>query len=97
MTTLAGSADVPGEYREHVVRRLIPTTLPYELGTWAAFSHAGFNGRGFADDVMDVQLSIMTNTALSDGVPVPAKPRARAEFPYIGEANNGTQGEVRCR
>jgi hypothetical protein len=87
MTTLAGSAEVPGEYREHVVRRLIPTTLPYELGTWAAFSYAGFNGRGFADDVMDVQLSIMTNTALGDGVPVPAKPRARAEFPYLAEAN----------
>jgi hypothetical protein len=88
MTTLAGSAEVPGEYRERVVRRLIPTTLPYELGTWAAFSYASFNGRGFTDDVMDVQLSIMTNTALGDGVPVPAKPRARAEFPYIGEANS---------
>lgn len=88
MTTLAGSAEVPGEYREHVVRRLIPTTLPYELGTWAAFSHAGFNGRGFADDVMDVQLSIMTNTALGDGVPIPTTPRTRAEFPYFGEANN---------
>jgi hypothetical protein len=87
MTTLAGSAEVPGEYREHVVRRLVPTTLPYELGSWAAFSYAGFNGRGFTDDVMDVQLSIMTNTALGDGVPIPAKPRARAEFPYVGEAN----------
>lgn len=87
MTSLAGSAELPGEYRESVVRRLIPTTLPYELGTWASFSYAGFNGRGFADDVMDVQLSIMTNTALSDGVPIPAKPRMRAEFPYVGEPN----------
>jgi Domain of unknown function (DUF4331) len=86
MTSLAGSAEVPGEYREHVVRRLVPATLPYELGTWAAFSYAGFNGRGFADDVMDVQLSIMTNTALSDGVPIPAKPRMRPEFPYFGAA-----------
>jgi Domain of unknown function (DUF4331) len=86
-TRLAGSAELSGEYREHVVRRLIPTMLPYELGTWAAFSYAGFNGRGFADDVMDVQLSIMTNTALGDGVPIPAKPRMRAEFPYFGQAN----------
>jgi hypothetical protein len=70
-----------------VADRLIPTTLPYELGTWAAFSYAGFNGRGFADDVMDVQLSIMTNTALGDGVPIPARPRARAEFPYFGAAD----------
>ncbi len=85
MTTLAGSAEVPGEYRERVVRRLIPTTLPYELGSWAAFSYASFNGRGFTDDVMDVQLSIMTNTALGDGVSMPATPM-RAEFPYVGEA-----------
>jgi hypothetical protein len=87
MTTLAGSAEAPGEYRARVVERLVPTTLPYRLGTWAAFSHAGFNGRGFADDVMDVQLSVMTNTALGDGVPVPVPPRARAGFPYVGEAN----------
>ena len=87
MTTLAGSADAPAGYRDRVVARLIPTTLPYEVGSWAACSYADFNGRGFADDVMDVQLSIMTNTALGDGVPVPAKSRARAEFPYFGEPN----------
>ncbi|HEY4458492.1 MAG TPA: DUF4331 family protein [Pseudonocardiaceae bacterium] len=87
MTTLAGSADNPAEYAKRVVARLVPTTLPYRLGTWAAFGFDAFNGRGFADNVMDVQLSLMTNTALSNGVPVPAKPRARAEFPYFGSAN----------
>jgi Domain of unknown function (DUF4331) len=87
MTRQAGSAADPAAYGKLVAGRLIPTTLPYELGTWAAFSYAGFNGRGFADDVMDVQLSLMTNTALGDGVPTPARPRARAEFPYFGAAN----------
>jgi hypothetical protein len=87
MTRQAGSAADPAAYGKLVADRLIPTTLPYELGTWAAFSYAGFNGRGFTDDVMDVQLSIMTNTALSDGVPIPARPRARAEFPYFGAAH----------
>jgi hypothetical protein len=87
MTRQAGSAADPAAYGKLVAGRLIPTTLPYELGTWAAFSYAGFNGRGFADDVMDVQLSLMTNTALGDGVPIPAGPRARAEFPYFGAAN----------
>jgi hypothetical protein len=88
MTTLAGSVDSPAEYRDRVLARLIPTTLPYEVGSWAAYSYADFNGRGFSDDVMNVQLSIMTNTALSDGVPIPAKPRARTEFPYFGESSS---------
>jgi hypothetical protein len=87
MTRQASSAADPAAYGKLVVDRLIPTTLPYELGTWAAFSYAGFNGRSFADDVMDVQLSIMTNSALGDGAPIPATPRARAEFPYIGEVS----------
>ena len=87
MTRQAGSAADPAAYGKMVADRLIPTTLPYELGTWAAFSYAGFNGRGFADDVMDVQLSIMTNSALGDGVPIPARPRAQAEFPYFGAAD----------
>ena len=34
MTTLAGSAAKPAEYRKRVLNRLIPTILPYELGTW---------------------------------------------------------------
>jgi uncharacterized protein DUF4331 len=89
MTRQAGSAADPAAYGKLVADRLIPTTLPYELGTWAAFSHAGFNGRGLADDVMDVQLSLMTNTALGDGVPIPARPRSRAEFPYFCAANPG--------
>ncbi len=35
MTTLAGSAAKPAEYRKRVLNRLIPTILPYELDTWA--------------------------------------------------------------
>ena len=87
MTTLAGSAQ-PAEYRR-VLNRLIPTILPYEPDTWAAFSYANFNGRTFTDNVMDVQLSLMTNTALGDDVPIPARPRKRAEFPYYSEPNTG--------
>jgi hypothetical protein len=63
-----------------VLNRLIPSILPYGLDTWAAFSYANFNGRTFTDNVMDVQLSLMTNTALGDDVPIPARPRKRAEF-----------------
>ncbi len=68
---------------------LIPTILACEADTWAAFSYANFNGRTLTDNVMDVQLSIMTNPALRDDVPIPARPRRRAEFPYYSEPNTG--------
>jgi hypothetical protein len=38
---------------------------------------------------MDVQLSLVTNAAPGDDVPIPAGPRKRAEFPYYGEPNTG--------
>ena len=53
-----------------MLNRLIPTILAYEVDTWAAFSYANFNGRTFTDNVMDVQRSLMTNTALGDDVPI---------------------------
>jgi hypothetical protein len=84
LTMLAGSAASPAEYGRQLTARLFPTTLPYELGTPAAFGFAGFNGRALTDDVMDVILTLATNTALGDGV-VPDKDRTRDEFPYFGE------------
>lgn len=71
-------------YGESLSTRLCPVVLPYALGTAAAFSHAGFNGRALGDDVMDVMLTLMTNTPLEDGV----RPRTESfldEFPYLGE------------
>jgi hypothetical protein len=84
LSGLAGSAAVPSDYGKQLVARLLPATLPYELGTPAAFDFAGFNGRGLADDAMDVILTLATNTALGDGV-APDKGRIRPEFPYFGE------------
>ena len=84
MTALAGSAASPADYGKQLTARLCPTNLPYELDSAAAFDFAGFNGRRLTDDVMDVMLSIATNTALGDGV-APDKNRTRSEFPYFGE------------
>lgn len=84
LTTLAGSAANPAEYARQLTALLFPTILPYELGTPAVFGFAGFNGRALTDDVMDVMLSLATNTALGDGV-APDKGRTRDEFPYFGE------------
>jgi hypothetical protein len=53
--------------------RLCPTTLPYELGTQATFEVARFNGRALGDDVMDVMLTLATNTPIQDGAPPDAR------------------------
>jgi hypothetical protein len=82
---LAGSAASPGDYARQVTARLVPTTLPFELGTSASFGFAGFNGRALSDDVMDVVLTLATNTALGDGV-APDRSQIRDEFPYFGAA-----------
>ena len=87
---LAGSATNPADYAKEFIARICPTTLPYLLDSEAAFALAGFNGRGLADDVMDVMLTLTTNTALGDGV-APDKRRMQAEFPYFGEPYASTQ------
>jgi Domain of unknown function (DUF4331) len=84
MTTCAGSVFNPAEYGKQVVHRLCPTMLPYEIGTDAAFDHAGFNGRALGDDVMDVMLTLASNKPLGDGV-APDRTRLRSEFPYFGK------------
>jgi hypothetical protein len=85
LTRLAGSAADPDDYARRLIERLCPVTLPYELDTPATFAVTGFNGRGLADDVMDVILSLATNTSLTDGVALD-RSRMQNEFPYFGEA-----------
>jgi hypothetical protein len=84
-TRLAGLAAHPAAYAQRAAGKLGAGTLPYELGTAASFDYAGFNGRGLADDVMDVTLSLTTNSALGDGV-APDVAGIRADFPYFRAA-----------
>ena len=84
VTKLAGSAANPADYAKELIARICPTTLPYTIDSEAFFGLAGFNGRGLADDAMDVMLALTTNTALADGV-TPDQRRIRAGFPYFGE------------
>jgi hypothetical protein len=84
VTALAHSAAEPSAYATQLLARLCPGVLPYELDTPASFSFAGFNGRGLGDDVMDVMLTLVTNTALGDGV-APDMRLMRPDFPYFGE------------
>jgi hypothetical protein len=84
VTALAHSAADPSAYATQLLARLCPGVLPYELDTPASFSFAAFNGRSLGDDVMDVMLTLATNTALGDGV-APDVRLIRPDFPYFGE------------
>jgi hypothetical protein len=80
----AGTAAAPEVYGRRLADRLGALTLPYELGSPASFDFTGFNGRAPADDVMDVMLSLVTNSALADGV-APDPKLIGAAFPYFTE------------
>jgi hypothetical protein len=90
LTGLAGSTSNPADYATRLIARLCPTTLPYALDTAASFDFVGFNGRSLTDDVMDVILTLATNTALGDGV-APDKGRIRNEFPFFGDPFSATE------
>jgi hypothetical protein len=83
MTQLAGSSAIAQEYGKQLIERFIPVVLPYRLGTPAAFDFLEFNGRALTDDVTAVMLTLMTNTALTDGV-MPPVDRVVDRFPYFG-------------
>ncbi|MGK5683608.1 DUF4331 family protein [Actinoplanes sp. URMC 104] len=79
-----GTTTRPDAYAATVVERLFPDTLPYVVGTAAAFSFAGFNGRHFGDNAPEVMFSLVTNSAVSTGLgPVVA---GSADFPYVRPA-----------
>jgi hypothetical protein len=84
LTRLAGSAADPVVYGRTLAQKLCPVTLPYELDTPESFTVDRLNGRGLADDVMDVMLTLATNMPLTDEV-APDSSRMRDEFPYFGQ------------
>jgi hypothetical protein len=81
-TTLAETAADPDAYADRVLDRLGTLALPYIVGSPASFDFAGFNGRALHDDVMDVMLSLMTNSAISDGA-APDRNLIATKFPYF--------------
>ena len=83
MTTYAGSATDPVEYGKLIAARLCPSTLPYELGTPAAFEVDRFNGRVLGDDALDVMLTLAANSPIASGL-APDRDRIRKDFPYFG-------------
>jgi hypothetical protein len=72
------------DHADLVTSRLLPDVLPYRVGTPAAFSFAGFNGRALADNAPEVMYSLITNSAVPTGLTSAVAAGARAgSFPYV--------------
>jgi hypothetical protein len=80
---LAGHTADPDGYGSALAERLIPATMPYQIGSVAEFTTRRFNGRPLDTDAFDVMLSLGAGTVVSDGV-APDAGRIRPDFPYCG-------------
>jgi hypothetical protein len=79
-----GTAEDPKTYAEKLAHRFLPNILPYEVGTPASFSFAGWNGRSLTDNAPDVMFSLAANTPIRLGITkesVVSKPSTT--FPYV--------------
>lgn len=78
-----GVAD-PDAYGRQVAARLLPDVLPYTVGTPAAFTFAGFNGRALADNAPEVVYGLVTNAAVPTGLlAADAAETRQSQFPYV--------------
>ncbi|MFI0353291.1 DUF4331 family protein [Actinomadura sp. 9N407] len=74
----------PEGYGRAVAAWILPDILPYEVGTPAAFSFAGFNGRGLADNAPEVIYGLITNSAIPTGLVAESAAETRQEgFPFV--------------
>jgi hypothetical protein len=81
-TRLAGTTGEPDAYGRRVAGLFGTLTLPYQLGSAAAFDFTGINGRALHDNVMDVVLTLLTNSPLGTGI-APDPDVADPDFPYL--------------
>jgi hypothetical protein len=78
----------PAIYATDVVDTyVVPVVLPYQIGTPAAFTMGGVNGRTLSDHVYDVLMTRVTNRPISSGFE-PCQPRQ--VFPYVNEPHRRT-------
>ena len=74
----------PDGYGRQVAARLLPDVLPYRVGSAAAFSFAGFNGRALADNAPEVMYGLVTNSAIPTGLIAASASETRQDkFPYV--------------
>ena len=69
-------------YGRATAKLLLPDILTYDTGNPATFV-PGLNGRALADDVIDLELTVVSNGAITtDKVDANDKP-FRTSFPYL--------------
>ncbi|MEU4425987.1 DUF4331 family protein [Actinoplanes sp. NPDC024001] len=78
-----GTTERPEAYALAVAQRVIPDTLPYQVGTPAVFGFTDFNGRRLGDNAPEVMFSLVTNAAVSTGLSAGEQSGA---FPYVTPA-----------
>jgi len=79
-----GTAVDPDTYGRAIAHRFLPNVMPYTVGTPAAFSFNGWNGRSLIDNAPDVMFSLAANTPVTLGIgreSVELKPTDT--FPYV--------------
>ena len=83
ITTLAGTAPDPAAYGDAIAGVLLPDMITYNTSRPANFGV--LNGRALTDDVVDVALSVVAKTPLTDCIGNDSA--FRAHFPYVGRPN----------
>jgi hypothetical protein len=79
-----GTSGRPDAYAEAVTQRLVPDTLPYRIATPAIFGFTDFNGRALGDNGPEVVFSLVTNSAVSTGLPPVVRSDLHTDaFPYV--------------
>ena len=67
-----------------MARELFPDLLSYTVGTPAAYSFPGRNGRTLADNAPEVMLSLVTGQAVPSGrTPATNQDLRTGQFPYV--------------
>jgi hypothetical protein len=85
-----GTSARPEAYADAVCQRLTPDTLPYQVGTPATFGFTDFNGRLLGDNAPEVVFSLVTNSAVSTGLPAAGTASTRTgAFPFVVPALPG--------
>ena len=82
-SALAGLGRISEPYAAGVAAQLIPTVLPYTMGSAAMFTTETINGRPLGADAFDVMVSLAAGRSLGDGV-APDVSRLLDVFPYYG-------------
>ena len=82
-SALAGLGRISEPYAAGVAAKLIPTVLPYTLGSPAMFTTETINGRPLRADAFDVMVSLAAGRPLRCGV-APDTSQLLDVFPYCG-------------